>query len=164
MIWKSHFSQNNKMHRCQVRKFCVLWKLGTQEKRDQKSEKNACSLKKITTKKSVLGFLSKIIYTCPVMTQEKCSYLFCVNSWAEILNLSKLLELQSLACARQICQPFTSSILSPSIFLWRLTRNTAQIELSKERHSKSSHFKAMCGFCWVFCSASILLFSCCSNN
>lgn len=143
---------------------CTLKAWHIRKKRPEEWKKMHVLFKKITTKKSVLGFLSKIIYACPVLTQEKCSYLFCVNSWAEILDLSKLVELQSLACARQICQPFTSSILSPSIFLWRLTRNTAQIELSKERHSKSSHFKAICGFCWVFCSASVSLFSCCSNN
>lgn len=95
------------------------------------------------------------------MVQENCSYLSCVDFWAEILALSKLVGLQSLACVGQIFQPFVSSILSPSIFLWRLTRNTAQIELSKERHSnfKSSHFKAMCGFYWVFCSAHLYRFS-----
>jgi len=32
-----------------------------------------------------LDFLSQIIYACPVMTQEKCSCLFCVDLWGEIL-------------------------------------------------------------------------------
>lgn len=122
--------------------------------------------KKKNPTKSVLAFLSKVIYTCSVMAQERCSYLFCVDFWAEILALSKIVELQSLARVGQIFQPFASSILSPCIFLRRLTRNTAQIQLSTERHSNfnSSHFKAVWFLLGLLLSTSISLFSYCSGN
>lgn len=98
---------------------CILQALQISKKRPEEWKKSACSTLKKNQTKSVLAFLSKIIYTCPIMTWEKCSYIFCVDILAEILSLSKLVELQSLACVGQIFQPFASSILSPSIFLWR---------------------------------------------
>lgn len=140
---------------------CIFQAFHISKKRPKEWKKVHALLKKKSKTKSVLAFLSKIIYICPIMTQEMCSYLFCVDFWAKILALSKLVELHSLACVGQMFQPFANSILSTSIFLWRLTRNTAQIELSKKRHSnfKSFHFKSISDFYWIFCSAHLYHFS-----
>lgn len=61
-------------------------------------------------------------------------------SWASVISLCR-------TNFPAVCKQYFVSIhLSMERGVWRLTRNTAQIELSKERHSnfKSSHFKSIC--------------------
>lgn len=63
-------------------------------------------------------FLSEVIFTCPITTEEKCNCLSCVDLWGKILALSILAELQWLACLGQSSQSLLGT-LSPPICSWR---------------------------------------------